>query len=337
MLTLRLFVSLSLFLAMFLSPILGQEVRTIAYDYSQMYELLNPSIVKIHTDSGHGSGFLVSRDGLIATNHHVASNSRNLAVQFADGRKVKAEVVSLNSRHDLALLKVNSSLVTSLDPVPLLPAEKDFTVRAGVPVVAFGSPLSQTFLITQGIVSKVEDRVLLGDFLIEGGNSGGPLVNLSGEVVGINTFTYYRFSGAVRVNLLRDMLKNLNSSDMSMPEPPSDLLPILLSRRYPTELLKKKILEEKLDEDVYIFDGGKFVITAITPVLRAKFTYNKTCDRPTIATSAVGRRLLTLHITQLMNPFMNITGTLSLCWITQLGLKSGQITERQPEVNGVEF
>jgi len=53
-------------------------------------------------------------------------------------------------------------------------------------VVAFGSPRSQTFLMTQGIISKVEDRVLLGDFLIDHGNSGGPLLNMRGEVIGIN-------------------------------------------------------------------------------------------------------------------------------------------------------
>jgi len=270
MVTLRLVVFLSLLWALVLSPILGQEVKTIAYDFSQMYESLNSSIVKIHVDSGHGSGFLVSGGGLIATNHHVVRNSRLLAVQLADGRKVKAVIVTLNPRYDLALLKINASLVSSLNPLPLLPQEKDSTVKAGVPVVAFGSPLSQTFLITQGIISKVEERVLLGDFLIEPGNSGGPLVNLHGEVVGINTFGIRNLSGAVRVTLLRDMLESPSLEEATWEEPPADLLPLLSSRSYPTELLRQKIIDEKLDRDVYEFDGGKFVVTAITPVLIGK-------------------------------------------------------------------
>jgi len=275
MVTLRLFVFLSLLWALSLSPILGQEVKTIAYDFSQMYESLNPRIVKIHADSGSGSGFLVSGGGLIATNHHVVRNSRLLAVQLADGRKVKAVIVTLNPRYDLALLKINASLVSSLNPLPLLPQEKDSTVKAGVPVVAFGSPLSQTFLITQGIISKVEERVLLGDFLIEPGNSGGPLVNLTGEVVGINTFGIRNLSGAVRVNLLREMLEDSNLEEAAWEEPSADPLPVVSSKRYPTELLKKKILEEKLDLDAYEFDGGKFKVTALTPVLIGKAQIQK--------------------------------------------------------------
>src|SRR5688572_28515348 len=79
----------------------SQGVRQIAYDYSALYDSLNPAIVKVFADAGHGSGFLVSAEGLIATNHHVVRNSRFLAVQFADGRKVAADVVTLDPRRHL--------------------------------------------------------------------------------------------------------------------------------------------------------------------------------------------------------------------------------------------
>jgi hypothetical protein len=259
-----------------ISVVIAQEAQMVVYDYSTMYESLNPSIVKIHTDSGSGSGFLISQNGLIATNHHVVENSRYLAVQFADGRKVRADLVVLNPKYDLAILKVNSSLVSSLKPLALLPQEKDSTVKAGKPVVAFGSPLSQTFLMTQGIISKVESDVLLGDFLIQPGNSGGPLVNLQGEVIGINTFldligsTGNGISGAVRVNLLRETLKRPDVEKNSQEEPSAELLPSINPKRYPTEVLKAKILDEKLDWEAYRFDGGKFVVTVITPALIGK-------------------------------------------------------------------
>ncbi len=267
-----LLISLTLFL-LGGQAILAQSpsAQRVAYDYSDMYMTLNPSIVKVHCDSGHGSGFLVSSKGLIATNHHVVANSRYLAVEFADGRKVRAEVAVLNPRYDFAVLKVNSTVVAGLKPLPLVSAEKESALRAGTPVVALGSPRGLTFLITQGVVSKVEENSLLGDFLIQPGNSGGPLVNLDGEVVGINTFLAYgSYSGAVRSHIVRDALARVESADESIVEPPADQLPMLSGKRYPTEALKEKVLNDPLEESVYVLDGGKFTVTALTPVLIAK-------------------------------------------------------------------
>ncbi len=243
--------------------------QRIAYDFTAMYDAINPSILKIHADAGTGSGFIVSGTGLVATNHHVVRNSRYLAVQLADGRKLAADIVTLDPRYDVAILKVNPEALVGLEPLRLLPAERDGEVRAGVPVVAFGSPLSQTFLMTQGIVSKVEPEVLLGDFLIQPGNSGGPLVNLSGEVVGINTFANGGISGAVRVESLRRVLASAEVTSYDQPAPPADCLPTVTAR-YPVDVLKEKLLKEPLDQDVYVLDGGKFTITALTPVLVGK-------------------------------------------------------------------
>jgi hypothetical protein len=248
----------------------AQTAQRIAYDLTAMYEAVNPSIVKVHSDSGTGSGFLIRADGILVTNHHVVKNSRYLAVEFADGRKVATDVVFLDPRHDLAVIKVNRTVVAGLKPLELLGAEGDASVKAGIPVVAFGSPLSQTFLMTQGIVSKVETNSLLGDFLIQPGNSGGPLVNLDGMVVGVNTFGAGRTSGAVRVHLLRDTLVDAKLAPEALAEPSPDLLPAPASARYPTELLKSKVVSEEFDVRLYRLDGGKFTITAVTPVLMAK-------------------------------------------------------------------
>lgn len=242
----------------------------VAYDYTALYKALNPSIVKIHSDFGTGSGFLVTTDGLVATNHHVVRNSRYLAVELADGRKVAADCVVLDPKHDLAILKVNRTIVEGLMPLPLLPADQDGTVEAGIPAVAIGSPLSQTFLMTQGIVSKVEPAVLLGDFLIQPGNSGGPLVSLAGVVIGINTFAEGRISGAVRVNVLRDVLARPDVTGYAGPEPEPILLPMPDRERYPADNLKERIVREPLDATVYRLDGGKFTLTAVTPVLVGK-------------------------------------------------------------------
>lgn len=251
-------------------PFFGQAaVQRVAYDYSALYDRLNPSIVKVHADSGTGSGFVVHESGLIATNHHVVRNVRYVAVEFADGRKVTADIVLLNPRDDLALLRVNRSVIAAVRPLPLLAADADSSIRPGMPVVAFGSPLSQTFLMTQGIVSKVERAVLLGDFLIQHGNSGGPLVDLDGRVIGINTFGEGGVSGAVRVNVLRDALTSALER-AALTEPPAELLPVPDKDRYPTAVLKEKVRSEPMDIAAYRLDGGKFTVTAITPVLLGK-------------------------------------------------------------------
>jgi hypothetical protein len=270
-------VVLFLIFAVTIPPLAQQPTaaQQVAYDYSALYAALSPSVVKVFADSGTGSGFLVTKNGLIATNHHVARNSRFLSVQFADGRKVAARVVTLDPQFDLAILKVNTQIVAALEPLRLLPQERDAEVRAGIPVLAFGSPLSQTFLMTQGIVAKVEDGVLLGDFLIQPGNSGGPLVTLKGEVIGINTFAERSISGAVRVTALRNTLRSAAVTGYDRPDPPAALLPTAPVSRYPTEVLKQKIITEPLDTKVYILDAGKFTVTALTPVLLGKSAVQK--------------------------------------------------------------
>ena len=91
-------------------------------------------------------------DGVIATNHHVVRNSRYVAVEFADGRKARTDVIDLDPQHDLALLKVNRTLTRGLKPLALLPSQTTSTVKAGIPRWPWLAP-TQTFLMTQGIVA----------------------------------------------------------------------------------------------------------------------------------------------------------------------------------------
>jgi hypothetical protein len=242
-----------------------------AYDYSQLYEKVSPAVVQVTTDDGSGSGFLVTPFGHIATNYHVIRNSRYLAVQFPGGRKVKAAVVAVNPHYDMALLKVNSAVVQGIEPLSILPQEKETTVKVGVPVVAIGSPLNQKFLMTQGILSKVDETTVLGDFLLQAGNSGGPLMNQDGEVLGINTFGEASISGAIRIATLRDFVSSPELLGESMnTEPPADQLRSIRAARYPVDILNHKIESETLDLEAYKFKAGDFQITAITPVLIGK-------------------------------------------------------------------
>src|SRR5215472_5164319 len=114
--------SVGLLCAIILLP-LALHAQVVAYDFSSLYDSASPAVVQVTTDDGSGSGFLISPFGHIATNFHVVRNSRYLAVQFRDGRRVKADVIATNDKYDLALIKVNSTLVKGISPLLLLPEE----------------------------------------------------------------------------------------------------------------------------------------------------------------------------------------------------------------------
>jgi S1-C subfamily serine protease len=150
---------------------------------------------------GVGSGFVVSRDGEIATNAHVVTTgegneikrANQLYVEFADGNQVEAKIVGYDPNADIALIKVDPQGLT-LRPLPLA---KGSEVQVGTPVAAIGSPFGEKQSLSVGVVSAV-DRAIgsLTEFQISGaiqtdaainpGNSGGPLVDGRGRVIGVN-------------------------------------------------------------------------------------------------------------------------------------------------------
>ncbi|CAH6787157.1 serine protease HTRA4 [Phodopus roborovskii] len=141
-----------------------------------------------------GSGFIVSEDGLIVTNAHVLTNHQKIQVELQSGAQYEATVKDIDHKLDLALIKIEPN--TDL-PVLLLGRSSD--LRAGEFVVALGSPFSLQDTVTAGIVSTTQRGgkelglkdsdidYIQTDAIINHGNSGGPLVNLDGDVIGINT------------------------------------------------------------------------------------------------------------------------------------------------------
>lgn len=137
-----------------------------------------------------GSGFIISSDGYILTNNHMVGEAETVTVKLADGRKLTAELVGTDPQTDVAVVKIDE---TDLPHIPL--ANSD-TLEVGEWVVAIGSPFGLSHTVTAGIVSaKGRSRIGVADYedfiqtdaAINFGNSGGPLLNLDGEAVGINT------------------------------------------------------------------------------------------------------------------------------------------------------
>ena len=135
-----------------------------------------------------GSGFVISADGYVVTNNHVIEDADQIEVEFKDGHKRAAKVVGTDPKTDIALLKVEGN------DLPYVKFGDSDSARVGDWVLALGNPLGQGFSATSGIVSA-RNRELTGtydDFIqtdasINRGNSGGPLFNMDGEVIGVNT------------------------------------------------------------------------------------------------------------------------------------------------------
>jgi serine protease Do len=136
-----------------------------------------------------GSGFIISPDGYIVTNNHVIESAHQISVELFTGGELEAEIVGRDPRTDIALLKV-----TPEGDLPFVQFGDSDAVRVGDWVLAIGNPLGQGFSVSAGIVSA-RNRMLQGsydDFIqtdaaINRGNSGGPLFDMTGEVVGVNT------------------------------------------------------------------------------------------------------------------------------------------------------
>ncbi len=150
---------------------------------------------------GVGSGFAISADGYILTNNHVVDGANEIFVTMTDGTEFNAEVVGTDPRTDIALLKVDAK---DLTPLPIGDSHQ---LKKGQWVLAIGSPFGLDSTVTAGIISAINRET--GDYLpfiqtdvaVNPGNSGGPLLNLAGQVVGVNSQIVSRSGGFMGISL----------------------------------------------------------------------------------------------------------------------------------------
>lgn len=148
--------------------------------------------------SGMGSGVIVSPDGYILTNNHVLEEASNLEIQLSDGRRTSATVIGTDPDTDLAVLKID------LGTVPSVALGDSSSLQVGDPVLAIGNPFGVGQTVTSGIVSALGrnelgintfENFIQTDAAINPGNSGGALIDIHGNLVGINTAIYSRTGG----------------------------------------------------------------------------------------------------------------------------------------------
>ncbi len=169
---------------------------------------------------GEGSGFILSSDGYILTNAHVVDGAEEVTVKLTDKRKFTAKVIGYDSRSDIAIIKINAN---NLPNVSIGDPDK---LRVGEAVVAIGSPFGFENSVTAGIVSAKGGSLpsesyvpfIQTDVAVNPGNSGGPLFNMRGEVVGVNSQMHSRSGGyqgvsfSIPIDLAMDVANQLKTS-----------------------------------------------------------------------------------------------------------------------------
>ncbi len=172
---------------------------------------------------GLGSGFIISEEGQIVTNHHVVADATTVKVKMADGRTFEAEVIGSDPATDIALLSIKADV-----DLPYVSFGTSEEMRVGDGVVAVGNPFGLSSTVTSGIISAKSRNINAGpydafiqtDAAINQGNSGGPLFNNEGEVIGVNTAIISPGGGSVGIgfavpsDIVRDVVADLSDDGM---------------------------------------------------------------------------------------------------------------------------
>ncbi len=200
------------------------ETTAVPFNFDLLDEFFGGSAprsqTRRYTATSLGSGFVIHSDGYIVTNAHVLVQAAVQKVIFADKSEYEAERVAIDEQHDLAVLRIKAE-----KPVPAITLGRSDDIMVGESVIAIGNPLGFQHTVTAGIVSAVDrtlqvnqnlsfDGLIQTDASINRGNSGGPLLNVMGELIGINTAIRgdaQNIGFAIPVDALRKLLPDMLS------------------------------------------------------------------------------------------------------------------------------
>lgn len=193
----------------------NDRATPVVQETAALVEKLRNSVVIIQDGGGHGSGTIWSPDGLILTNHHVVSHNQASVVLY-DGRRYRARVIARDPFNDLAALQIEET------DLPAISVGESRALRVGELVIALGNPFGVQGTATMGIICAVGNATWMGqanrellqaDVALAPGNSGGPLSDVSGRVVGIASMILSpNIALAVPVHVAGQFMQKLNRS-----------------------------------------------------------------------------------------------------------------------------
>lgn len=266
-------------------------VATAAWSQSpalvSQFQQVRDAVVTVWSDFGSGTGFIVLDNagqgaapspapGLILTNDHVIAGARWVAVQFDPQRKVRATVLAEDAVRDVAVLGADLAAFPGAHPAALAAPEELAALQPGEEVFTVGSPLNLRKVLTAGVLSGIEPRALLSDINLNHGNSGGPLFDGRGHVIGITTFLDAGepdgpgMAGMIKISEADPALAAARRALLSGADPPSAaLLPVAPAGAFPVTALQAVMRLPAFDLRPYQFKLGGFQVTISTPVVAA--------------------------------------------------------------------
>jgi S1-C subfamily serine protease len=252
----------------------------------EMFKTLRDGVVTVQGDLEPGTGFIVDPTGLILTNQHVIEQSNDIRVRFDKNTAVRARVLAVDKERDLAIIQVNLSAFPGskvLDFAPSGSAEKP--VLEGERVFTIGSPLFEDKILSSGTVSKIESGAIITDITFNPNNSGAPLFNSLGRVVGINTFKIKDRSGAmfagnettteesglsgiVAIDQASELIEKARASASARRPPSIEMMPNMPDGVFPVETIKVALQDKNFPLKQYVSDVKDYQIKFMTPVYK---------------------------------------------------------------------
>ena len=252
----------------------------------EMFKTLRNGVVTVQGELEPGTGFIIDDSGLVLTNQHVIDQSNEVRVRFDKQTAVRARVLAVDKERDLAILQVNLSVFPQVRILELAANDlADKSVIEGERVFTIGAPLLQEKILSSGTVGKIDGRAILTDVTFSSANSGAPLFNSIGQVVGVTTFKIKDrsssafaknevtaedsgLSGVVAIAEAAELIAAAKASAATKRPPAAELMPNLPEGTFPVETIKAALLDKNFPLKQYVADVKNYQIKYMTPVYK---------------------------------------------------------------------
>jgi S1-C subfamily serine protease len=232
------------------------------------------SVVELWTPTAHATGFLVDAAGLIATNQRVVGDATSAEVQLSRSIKVAGTVLEADPQRDIAIIRIDPSVMASMKPVPLgCPRGSALSVRREQEIFALAAPLRQQKGWTPGSVSRTDARYFVAELSLATGGLGGPVFTASGDLVGITTLPDERdepqrgVTRVARIDGACELVAAAAQKAKEAPAPSGTHLPVEPTEPAPVDTFKDAVKRRAGSLKPYQIAGSDFDVAFITPVL----------------------------------------------------------------------